>query len=365
MAYLVFIVCAGLAVGFAEQRVPFVARLGGVTLAYGVGLALSIVLPAGLPLQSLAAGAVAVALSLLLLGVDVPALLGPSRRVAQAYGLFVGAMGVAGAAVAIIGARVAPGTAGFAGMATATYTGGSPNLAAVGATLGLGPEVILAASTGDLAAGGLYWMALLTIAPPLARRFLPTAVPQQLHGVAAAPGTPNTRPALHRVLLGILSAVLPLAAAGACSLVTDGAMQVPLVLLGLTVAALGLSFVPAIRVLPGRNALGEATLLVFCVAIGAATDLEVFLAQGGVVFVTMAAVLALGLLGGYGLCKLWNVPADIAMLASAAAVFSPGVLPVLTRRLGRPELLVGAVACGLLGYGIGHPLGTTIALLAR
>jgi uncharacterized membrane protein len=63
----------------------------------------------------------------------------------------------------------------ISGMLVGLYTGGTPNLMAIGIALGINENSIVITNTVDLIIGGLYFFLLISIMPKLVDRFLPSA----------------------------------------------------------------------------------------------------------------------------------------------------------------------------------------------
>jgi len=306
-----------------------------------------------------------VALGLLLVGVDLPAIVRAGGRAVTAA--LIGATGiVTGAAVGIwvLQAHLPREAWKGAGALAGTWTGGTMNLLALRSVLGI-PDPLFAPLIVVDAVAAYSWMALLIAASglqhPLNRwlRACATIGPVSPHG----PERPSTSYRLHELIASGVAAL------GLASVAQVAAQHLPAsslissstgwTVLLVTSAALGLSLVPWVRRVGARGGIvGYPCLYVVLAATGSQARLEalwsapVWIAFGLLVILVHGILL---LLAG----RLFRIPLGVLATASQAniggvvsgplvgAVYHPSLAPV-----------------GLLLALAGNAAGTYLGLLA-
>ena len=71
-------------------------------------------------------------------------------------------------------------------MLVGVYTGGTPNLAAVGKALGVSNETFVMVNAADVLVSAPYFLFLITIGPRVFARFLPTPEPSDFGDAEAS-----------------------------------------------------------------------------------------------------------------------------------------------------------------------------------
>ncbi|MBX3102127.1 MAG: DUF819 family protein [Bacteroidetes bacterium] len=340
------------------------AVLGPAVLCYlaGMGMgALELRLPAA-QTETLVGVSVLLALPLLLFTADVRSWLRFSRDTWLAFGLAV----VATMAAAAVAGRFSahPVAHHWAAMLTAVYVGGTPNLAAVGWSLGTPSEHITLMHTTDAACSAVYILFMMRLARPLLRHLLPA---KDLRAADALPAQRAPLPPLLSLQsavalgLGLLVAVLSYGGAlGLLAVWPDPAVAVDrggylfAMLVSLAgLLGLALSLVPRVRTLRASEPLGEYAVLVFCVAFGSLTDIRVLLASSTDALLFTAGVLTGTVVLYYLLCMLLRIDRDTAIIVSCATTQGPAFVSPVAQALKNPQLLVPGIAAGLAGYAAG------------
>lgn len=345
---------------WAEPRSAAVRAIGPVVLCYAAGIAAAVL---GAPIDAAAADglaglAIALALPLLLFGADVRGWLRDAPHAVLGFAFAVFAALLWGALAAWLFAPRVPDAAAVAGMFVGTYTGSTANMAAVARALGVPAERFVLVNAADLAVGALWLAALLSVVPRIAARFFrpypdrprprPPAPPPPVRGARLA------GPLLAAACVGVGLALAALAGPARA----DAAA-----LLGLSAAATALSFIPAVRALPGTAALGRYGLLVFCTAVGTLTDLAAVLADE-LILVAMAAVVMFGAIAThFALCRLAGLDRDTAIITGAAAIMGPPLIPPIVDALGNRDVLLSGISTALVGLVVGTWLGVGLAWL--
>lgn len=346
-----------LALDLAARRIAAVRAVGPVVLCYVLGIAAATL---GAPIDEgaaggLAGGALVFGLPLLLFGADVRGWAKSAPRAVLAFVLMLVLVTAWGLLAGRLCADAVADAPTAAGMFVGTYTGSTPNMAAVARILSVPTERFVVLNAADLVVGATWLLMLLSVGPALVGRFLPPT-----------PRTPPPPPPPDRPTGRAAHLVGPLLA-GLC--VGVGLLLAELlpdhrdaaVLLGLSVAASGLSFVPRVRHLPGTAALGRYAMLVFCAAAGTLTDLAGLVADQ-VGLIAMAALIMYGaLLSHLALCRLLRIDRDTALIAGAAAIMGPALIPPIVEAMGNRDMLLSGLSTALVGLTVGTWLGVGVA----
>ncbi len=342
-------------------------RLGPIVLCYMGGLALGL---SGLqpePAQhirnSVIEASLGLALPLLLFGVNL-----------RAWGRIAGSALLSMALAVLSVSLVATGlfyvfNAGgteqaeqLSGMAVGMYTGGLANMGAIKLALDIPEGRYLLFATVDTVVGAAYLLFVLTLAPVVFGRFLKPFA----GGVETNPPEPAeaTRPNwIAHGLIALLGASMCVGAALTLApFVTFAAPQVMIVVLLTTLGILG-SLAPSLRQNRAAPHMGMYLLYVFSFSVAASMDLaklrDLDLAVLGFVLIATFGSFALHAL----LARLAGVDRDTFLITSVAAVMSPAFVPMISRSLRNPAILMSGMATGILGFAIGNYLGISLALL--
>ena len=245
----------------------------------------------------------------------------------------------------------------MSGMMVGLYTGGTPNMNAVGRALQVNDSLLSMANTSDILLGGLFLLFLTSVAKPLYRTFLPAYQENPMAPSMEAAQENTKRPPLWQPLLLTLGVVA--ASVGTTFLITGniGESSITILLLALTAYSLLVAQWPRVRNWAGTFAMGEYFLLVFCVALGMLADFSAIFSTGSQVILFMAGVLFGTVLLHLLLARWWNIDADTVLVSSTAALYGPVFVAQVASAIGNKSLVFSGIALGLLGYALGNFLG--------
>ena len=373
----------------ATDRVPFLNTLGSVFLCYLAGLILSFAFKAAGADITLASDfssvLICVGMPLILFSANLPAL----RRLARPM-LVSCAMGaiaviiVAGAAYFIF-RDIVPDAMNISGMLIGTYTGGTPNMFAIGSALGSSHDQILLLQTSDMIGGGTYFFLLISVLPRLLKKILPGYKTDGALGDHAAArryteefsghkqSVKPLKAFLSRLALVSLAVLCFAVAAVICLLLPSqygntGLQKLSeytvVIMLVVTTGGIALSCIKKVRNAPGSYSTGQYFILMFSVVMGLSFDIT---AIGGVL-----AVLGMLLFIQFGtvllhliMARLWKIDYHTMMITSTAGVFGPAFIIPVAKALKNDEIILPGILCGILGYVIGNYLGIGAANLLR
>lgn len=251
----------------------------------------------------------------------------------------------------------------YAGMMLGLFTGGIPNMQAVGMMLDAPSEDFVLLNAADIFIGGIYLLFLTSIAHRVFGLFLPSFQETEDSSnnenkltLTNKPISPKSFTVALLLTLGVVGV-----AAGSTYLLTNELKSVVLILLILTTLAVALSFVSYIRNLAGTFQMGEYLLLMFCIAIGLLADFSSILANGGIIILYMASVwisiVALHSLLAY----LFQIDRDTMMITATAAIYGPVFVGQVASAINNRTLVVSGMLTGLIGYALGNYLGVGLA----
>lgn len=248
----------------------------------------------------------------------------------------------------------------ISGMLVGVYTGGTPNLMAIGMGLKVNEGTLILTNTADAILGGLYFLFLITGAKWLAGKFLP-----QFIGTSAAPQVAAAKEGTNRwgLAFAVLLSLVIVALSVGASLLFTGRIEVSIVMLMLTTLGIAASFLRKIREIPGTYKAGQYVLLVFSLALGTNINLYELLASSSKVFMYTAFVMTTAIVIHFILAYFFRIDTDTAIITSTAGIFGPAFIGPVAEALDNREVIIPGLTSGLVGYAIGNYLGFAIAWL--
>ncbi len=263
----------------------------------------------------------------------------------------------------------------IAGMLVGVYTGGTPNMNAIGLMLDVKSETLVLMNAADIFCGGIYLVFLTSIAHPIFSKILPAFKGNKWTADAEGMGevtTPSVDPGRSSankkilywpdtlVLIGLTIGIIGVTM-GLCYLIFGALDQLAFILLSLTTLSILASLNPKIRKLRGAYGMGEYLLLMFCVAIGMEADFSTILDEGGQVILFTGCVLSLTVIFHLLLSRWFKIDVDTMMITSTAALYGPVFVGQIASTIKNRALIVSGMATGLVGYAIGNYLGLLVA----
>ena len=352
---------------FAHERRWLPEWSSSVILCYGVGILVAntrLWEINGELLESLAGASMLVGLPLLLFSVRVADLRRYGGPMTLSFALCCLAGVVCTGLTALFFAAAIPDGWQIAGMLTGLYTGGTPNVQAIGIALAAPAEYVVLIQAADVLLGGAYLLGLITFLPPLyARLFPPTPQPE-------ASLTSD-----HSILVSasrgqrLLQLTAGLTVTGLAFLITRLLTGEWFSSTSLILCVTTLSIACTLTALPQKlgNAypLGEFFVLIFCVALGLLADFRE-LADSGMDLLLFSAVALTGTtLLHLALAWLFRIDRDTVILSSVAAFYGPVFVVQVATAIRNQRLLAAGIAVSLIGFGIGNYLGIGLAYALR
>ena len=341
---------------------------------------------------------VALSIPLILFSIDLKAVRKLTKNVIVGYSMCIVAVIAVSLAMFFITLSFFP-SAKLSAMIVGLYTGGTPNMNAIGAAMNADSSVLSAANVSDTVVGGIYFLLLISVGPKVYRFLLnrrkkplesAVAQPMAEEGSESAEEADNKqaltteeeqsvharddysfgisvkdRKSILKLLGAFGLAVACLGVGALLEFLIDGTVGENLLYILLSVSVLGvaLSFVKPIREIKGQYTLGMYLILMFSLALSMSIDWSIFLTDilPTLAFFTCAQVATIILHAI--LCRICRVDGDTAIITSTAGVYGPPFIAPVAKAAGRSDLIAPGVICGAVGLAIGTLLGVGIGQL--
>ena len=181
-----------------------------------------------------------------------------------------------------------------AGMMIGVYTGGTPNLSAVGLGLSVKKEVFVLLNSADIVFSGIYFLFLITLGKKLISKFLPRFISiynpkneiqnneNTVDKVNISNSQIKTNP--KSIIISIGSALGILSIAAGISMLFLGKMAPAIIILIITTLGIGASFIKQAHNLNGTYQTAEYLLLIFAVAMGSLANFSDLIQGSSAIF---------------------------------------------------------------------------------
>ncbi|SHE83947.1 Uncharacterized membrane protein [Mariniphaga anaerophila] len=259
------------------------------------------------------------------------------------------------------------------GMLIGVYTGGTPNLAAIGTALNVSPNTFILTHTYDLIIGSVALLFLMTIAQRLFNTFLPKynfiKKAENVMQVEIEEEDTNmenydglfSRKNLPEVAKSLLVSIVIFAIGGGISFLVPKQSQVTWVILTITTLGLLASLIRPINKLKISFPLGMYFIIVFCLALSSMANLKnMFQIEFLELFLFVLWVVVGSMIIHVALARIFKVDTDTTIIAITALTYSPPFVPAVAMALKNKEVIIGGLTIGILGFAFGSYLGIFI-----
>lgn len=264
----------------------------------------------------------------------------------------------------------------IAGMLSGVYTGGTPNLAAIGTALEVSPNTFVLVNTYDMVLGSICLFFLLTGAQKLFNTILPHF--NESHEkfklkkvVAENEGIDNylgmlTKKGSLQLAKALALSVLILGVSFGLSLLVPKNSQTVTIILSITTFGLLLSLNKTIAGIEKTFQLGMYFIIIFSLVIASKSDLKsMFQIDFLNLFFYIALVIFGSMIVHVFLSWLFKVDSDTTIITITALTFSPPFVPVVAAALKNKEIIITGITSGILGYAFGNYLGVGLAYFLK
>jgi uncharacterized membrane protein len=373
------------------HKYPTIDKIGAVIICYAAGILLGNIgiLPEGStakdgPIDLLMTVTIPLSLPLLLFSIDIKKWSRLAGKTLLSMALATFSITVTSFIGYMIFKDALPESWKIAGMLMGVYTGGTPNLAAIGTALKVDPTTFVMVQTADVIVGSIYILFLVTIAQRVFLLVLPPFKKTGAAGAALSGGefTDYAGIFTRKKFFPLLAAFLLSVAIFAFSAgVTFGLPEilkriasgfdpekyamfvVAIIILSITTLGILSSLIPKIRNIDKTFQLGMYIILIFCTVVGSLADI-------GKLFTMAPEIMAFVLIGVFATLLLqvllsipFKIDADTTIIVSTSAICSPPFVPVVAGALKNKEIVFSGITTGIIGYAIGNYLGITMGYL--
>ncbi len=362
---IILCICFPFFARVAERKGWFPHWISSIIASYGIGILVSNLriwpVDNGL-LEGVAGASMLIGLPLLLFAVKVKDSLRYAKSMLLAFALCCIAGLICTALVGYYMHGQLPDSWKIAGMLVGLYTGGTPNVQAIGLALEAPTEYVVLIQAADVLLGGAYLLGLVTFLPRIYAFFFPVS---EAGGEVSEQQFQEVIPFLRQIPQLVIGLVVTLASIGLTWLFTSSLENLTILILLLTTIALIIGNTSAIKRFGNTYPLGEYFILVFCVALGLMADFRALAADGmDLLFFSGLALVSTTLLHLL-LCKLFKIDRDTVILSYVAGFYGPVFVVQVAAALKNQRLLAAGIAVSLLGFGIGNYLGIGVARIVQ
>lgn len=263
-----------------------------------------------------------------------------------------------------------------AGMLIGVYTGGTPNLAAIGTALNVDPNIFVLTHTYDLIIGAVALLFLMTIAQRLFHTFLPKFNPVRkgenvFHLIDENEHMENYESLFRKkeipdLLKAFGISVLIFAVGGGLSLLVPSNAQTVTAILTITTLGLLASLYKPINKIKNSFPLGMYFIIVFSLVVSSMANLQnMFQIEFLQLFLYVLIVVVGSMAIHVGLSRIFGIDADTTIIAITALTYSPPFVPAVASALKNKNVIISGLTIGILGYAFGTYLGVIIASILK
>jgi len=358
------------------EKFPLIDKLGPVVLCYLIGIILGnlSILPDNFASAQdlLTTLTVPLALPLMFFSMDL-------RGFKKTAGKALISLFIAGAAIIvstgvsffIFKDFVGPESWKMAGMLIGCYTGGTPNLAAIGTALEIENTAYLAVHASDVVVCAFYLLFLLSFAPSLLKKVLPAYVPRSTETDSVDVKKYGDtfmdfkRGDFWPLLKAFGLAVLIMAVGGGLSFIVKPEISMTVAILTITTLSVIASFIPSIRKIRMTFQLGHYVILIFSLVVSSMANVQELVKTAPAVIGYVTSVIVISAVLHTLLSLVFKIDRDTHIITTTAMVYSPPFVPLVAASLKNKEIVITGVLIGVAGWVAGNYLGISVAYLLR
>jgi uncharacterized membrane protein len=247
----------------------------------------------------------------------------------------------------------------FASLLSATYVGGTVNMASLSQILSVNSSTYLMTNSADVITGGTYLLLILTVLPNLYAKFL------RKDDVAAQVKMEISQHfSIKQIILFIFATLAIVGISLLFSQIATGVGQ-------MIIFFSFLGFLPMLtRNIPNFPKgspfeIGHYFLLIFCLAIGA----QFHIGDGSTFSIIPLAMAALIILSTAGLhllmARYLGLSKDEFLFAHMASIYGPPFIPSLVEKTKRRDLQGVGIMLGILGFALGNYVGLLVYFIVQ
>jgi uncharacterized membrane protein len=307
---------------------------------------------------------VAIAIPMILFSLDLLAWFKLARKTVTAYILCIISVGVSIFLCSLFFNNNIENMSILGGMLAGCYTGGTPNLNAVGLAFNAPASIFPIINTADAINSGIYLIFLTTFAHKIIKKILPENKTSLDMGKDIAIAEPiSIKKKISDSCIGFFASMLCLLISLLISYLVYNKINSLIIIISITLGGIALSLFPQIRKVKFSYNFGQYLLLSFCVAIGVLSDFTSLINDSSDIFTFTACILFISVLLHITLCYVFNIDADTMIITSTAGVFGPPFIGQVASAINNKQMIVSGMITGVAGLAIGNFYGIFISKL--
>ena len=355
------------------KKMPILGKIGPILILYAIGLILGnfrLIPGNSLELKDL--------ITSVLVPLAIPMMLFNCRLKKGELKSHILALisGIAAVAITIIGGfLIFRGHLGeeapkIGGLIAGVYTGGTPNLAALKAMLGVSDSTYLLINSYDVLVSVSYLAFILFGGISLFRKILGSNkkefsekdkkfIDNEIEKNNNNPykGLFSKKGAKEIGLILIVTIIIIAAAAGLGIILPEQYFMAGFILM-LTTGGIIASFVPKVRAAEHSYDIGLYLVYVFCLAIATMVDFKnLDIIGSAYILAYLLFVVFISLFVQTIMSKILKIDADTMIISSVSLINSPPFVPLIAASMKNRNVIVPGLSIGLIGYVVGNYLG--------
>ncbi len=363
MLQVLFILTVPFGILYISKKNRILRLLSPVLLSYLVGIFIGnmgFTLEENISMQ-ISEIAVPVAIPFILYSVDIEKWLKMANRTIRSF-ILVMISAIAGSVfTALILRHTVDEYSKVSGMLAGCYTGGTPNLIAVGMATRIDQNLLVLVNGADIIVGGVYFLFIIGLAPRLTKLFLPPFQKQMEKGVVSVTDGNEVKISIQDVLISFAVMLLIVGISAGVSLMILRELNIAVFLLVLTALSIGASTIKRIREIPNTYSIGLYFILVFSVAMGSMVNFKTIFTLSSInILIYTLVVVFTAMLFHFLLAALFRIDRDTAIITSVAGIFGPAFIPSVAEAIKNREVILAGITSGLVGYAAGNYIGLSV-----
>ena len=350
-----------------RKKYEKISFLSPVLIAYVIGL---LYINIGFKVDSefslsISEFAVPLAIPLILFAVDFVAWSKMSKKTVISFFLVIVSATLASILGFLIFKDNIPEANKVAGMLVGVYTGGTPNLMAIGQATNVSTNILIQVNGADFIVGGIYFFIVISVLKPILKKILPayseSAISENIYSLSDE--EKKVKIALIEIGVAFLIALIIVAISVGVSMIVFGKLNTGIVLLLLKSLSIWVYFIKELRKVKWTYELGEYFILVFSVAMGSLVKIPELFNSIDAVFMNVLFVVLSCVIIHVVLAKIFKIDVDTVIITSSAGIYGPAFIPSIAESIKNRNVIVSGLTSGLVGYAIGNYLGVLIYYL--
>jgi len=362
-----FIVLIPLGILYLSRKNKFISLVSPILLSYVAGILignLGLGLNESISMQ-ISEIAVPVAIPFILYAVDIKKWLRMTNKTIKSFILVIISAIISPVAAALLLGNTIPETAKISGMLAGCYTGGTPNLVAIGLATGINNQTLVLVNGADIVVGGLYFLFIIGLAPIMTKKILPPFIKEQESAELAADLEKRKKTVLD-IVIAFSVMILIVGVSALIPILMFGEIQIAVFFLILTALSVGASMFKRIREIPDTYSIGLYFIMVFSVAMGSMVNFStIFTKSSANILIYTFVVVFLAVFVHLLFAWIFRIDSHTFIITSVAGIFGPAFVPPVAEAIRNRDVVLAGITSGLGGYAVGNYIGLLVAWIVN